>query len=149
MYSLMQEGSSAEDEMDWVYGYSEVGGPEIDIWGVDDLTEWILESYCKTITHFWNADNFDVFETDGHNLVSGFVFGDEFAIHNVPSAVTKAYTTLFGYNHKVHYKYKTYITPAEVMQFELVNGGYASLWSLDKDFKVSIESLDDYINNNI
>jgi|GEM_PF-915950 len=147
LYNLMQEGSSAEDEMDWVYGYSEVGGPEIDIWGVDDLTEWFLESYCKTITHFWDADNFDVFETNGHNLVSGFVFGNEFTIHDIPSAVTKAYTTLFGYNHKVHYKYKSYIAPAEMMQFELVNGGNVSLWSLEKDFKVSIESLDDYINN--
>ncbi|MEA3458583.1 MAG: hypothetical protein U9R21_07895 [Candidatus Thermoplasmatota archaeon] len=148
LYNLMKEGSSAEDEMDWVYGYSEVGGPEIDISGVDDLTEWLLESYCKTITHFWDADTFDVFETEGHDLVSGFAFGDEFTIHDVQSAITKAYTTLFGYNNEVHFKGFKFDAGCEQMFLTEVGTGIQwGFYSPLQYFDISIESIDDYILN--
>jgi len=146
-YNKMKEGSWKEDEADWVYGYAESDGPSIYVTGVDDLSEVIMELFMKSITHFWDADNFVIHQTSGHNIVSGYLYNQEYIVHDIPSAVTKTYTTLFGYNHEIHYKRVNYTSWGDYQQFQLVNGGTVTLWSLGKVYKVSIESIDDYINN--
>ncbi|MBC8525693.1 MAG: T9SS type A sorting domain-containing protein [Candidatus Cloacimonetes bacterium] len=148
-YNEMRNGSADEDEEDWIYGYGPgPNAPSVYITGVGDLFEWFIENELQSITHFWNADNFDVHETNGHNIISGYSFGDEFIVHNIPSAVTKAYVTLFGHNHKVHYKYQGYDAWSNAQQeFTLVNGGSVWLWSLGGVFATSIESICDFLNN--
>ena len=146
-YNKMKEGSWKEDKADWVYGYAESDGPSIYVTGIDDLSEVIMELFMKSITHFWDADNFVIHQTNGHNIVSGYLYNQEYIVHNIPSAVTKAYTTLFGHNHEIHYKRVNYTSWGDYQQFQLVNGGTVTLWSLGKVYKVSIESIDDYINN--
>ncbi|MEA2104458.1 MAG: hypothetical protein U9P79_07450 [Candidatus Cloacimonadota bacterium] len=55
-YNAIREGSSDEDDSDWIYGYG-TSAQNPYITGIDDIPEWIVEGYLKTITHFWDADN--------------------------------------------------------------------------------------------
>ena len=76
-YNNILYASADEDEHDWVYGYGESLGPSVYISGVNDIVELGIESELQPITHFWDADNFLLFETEGHNISTGYYFEDE------------------------------------------------------------------------
>lgn len=145
-YLKMREATSSEDAHDWVYGYAEDDGPSVYITGVDDYTENEIEKELHSITHFWDADNFLIDQTSNHDIDTGYVSGNEYVIHNIPSAVTKAYTTIYGSNDFVHFKEKALET-SMLQDFRLVSGELISLWSFSCKFYISIKSLEDFINN--
>lgn len=146
IYNKMRYGSWKEDEADWVYGYA-YDGPPVIVSGVGNLTEWFIENELMSITHFWDSDNFLPFETIDHDIVSGHSSIDnEYTIHNIPSAVTKAYATIFGQTGHIHTKMFNFQTNEEYTTFQSIIPPVQNnqLRALGGQFKVSIESLEDY-----
>jgi hypothetical protein len=146
-YNLIYENTENEDKYDRVYGYGSNYSPEVFVSGVDDLTEFFIENEIQSITHFWDADNFTLNETYGHDIEHGEMYGGSYSINNIPSAVTKAYAILFGVYSELILREEKWISWSTEQAFRTVTGNQIWLNSPTKEFFFSNKDFQDFQDN--
>ncbi len=149
--NTLVQNAADEDFSDWIYGYGEKNVSTPIISGVSDISEKVVKSYIKTITHFWNADMVEPVNSSGHNLVEGRWLGKKYIICNIPSAERKAHRTVYG-NRLPHYRRFQFRTHDRDHIFSTVGelkipSQKINLTSANNTYCLAIYSTDDFFMN--